>query len=73
MSHLKAFRHGKYETKGLSCGITSSICQDVLKSDNLLHKQGFVDSQMKTTVSVDFCGKESFSILELSSQLNVET
>ena len=26
------------------------ICQDVLKSDNLLHKWGFIDSQMKTTV-----------------------
>ena len=52
MSHLEAFRHGKYETKGLSCSITSSICQDVLKSDNLLHKQGFVYFKMKTTVGL---------------------
>ena len=42
--HLKALRYGKDETRGLSCGSTSRIWQDILKSDNLLHKQGFVDS-----------------------------
>ena len=31
---------------------TSSISQDVLKSDNLLHKRGFVDSLLQTTVRV---------------------
>ena len=30
---------------------TSSICQDILKSDNLLHKWGFVDSQSVTNVT----------------------
>ena len=34
-------RYGIYERRGLSCGRTSSIPQDVMKSDNLLHKQGF--------------------------------
>ena len=48
--YWKALRYGKDGLRGLSCGITSSICQDILKSDNLLHKQGFVDSQMKSTV-----------------------
>ena len=43
--HLKPRGYGKYDTIGLSCGNTFSICQDVLKSDNLQH------SQMKTTVS----------------------
>ena len=42
--HLKFIIHGKYETRGLSCGSTSSICQEILKSDNLLHKRGFADS-----------------------------
>ena len=50
--HLKALRYGIYERRGLSCGSTSSICQDFLKSDNLLPKPGFVDSQMRTTVFV---------------------
>ena len=47
--HLNALRYGKFESRELGCGSTSSICQDALKSDNLLHKWGFVDSQMKTT------------------------
>ena len=34
----------------LSCGSTLNIHQDGLKSGNLLHKQGFVDSQFGTTV-----------------------
>ena len=41
----KDLRYGKYQAKGLSFN-----CQDALKSANLLHKQGFVDSQVKTTV-----------------------
>ena len=49
--HWKALRYGKDGSKGLSCGSTSSICEDFLKSDNLLHKQGLVDSQLKTTVT----------------------
>ena len=43
--HWTALRHGKYESKGFICGGTYSIGQDVLKSGNLLHKWGFVDSQ----------------------------
>ena len=42
--HWEALRHGKDGSRGLSCDRTSSICQDILKSDNLLHKPGFVDS-----------------------------
>ena len=48
--HLKAIRYGIYERRGLSCGGTSSIYQDFLKSDNLLHKKGFVDFQLEITV-----------------------
>ena len=40
----------EYETRGLCCGCTSSICQEVIKSDNLLHKQGFVDSLLQTNI-----------------------
>ena len=50
LPHWTNFKHGKYETRGLSCGSTISIYQDVLKSVNLLHKQGFVDSLMHTIV-----------------------
>ena len=46
----KAFRYGKDGSKRLSCGSTSSICQDILKSDNLLHKQVFVKTQSLRTV-----------------------
>ena len=35
--HLKALRYGKCESRGLYCYITSNVCHDVLKSDNLLH------------------------------------
>ena len=51
VAHLKALTYGKYETRGLSCGSTLSIFKDVLKSGNLLHKRGFVDSQTVTTIS----------------------
>ena len=49
--HWKVLKYGKYEPKGPSCGTTFNICQDVLKSDNLLHHKlkGFIDSKMKTT------------------------
>ena len=45
--HLKALRYDNYESRGFSCGSTFSICQDVLKSDNLLQKQGIVDLNRK--------------------------
>ena len=48
--HLKRLRYGKDESRELSCECTSSICQDVMKSDNLLNKQGFGDSLLQTTV-----------------------
>ena len=48
--HLKALRYGKYVSRGCSFSSTSSICQDVLKDGNYLHKQGYVDSQMKAIV-----------------------
>ena len=54
LSHWKALSHGKYEQRGLSCGSTLNIFQDILRISNLLHKQGFVDSQMKTTVIANF-------------------
>ena len=47
--HLKALRCGIDHIKRLSCGSTFIICQAFLSTD-LLHKQGFVDSQMVATV-----------------------
>ena len=47
---LKALRYGKDDSRGQTCGSTLNIHQDVLKSGNLQHKQGFVDSQFGTTV-----------------------
>ena len=47
--HLKALRYDTYETIGLSCDSTFSICQDFLKSGKLLHTPGFVDSEVKNT------------------------
>ena len=44
--------------RGQICGNTLNIYQDILKSGNLLHKQGFVDSQSSSTVEADcnqFC------------------
>ena len=41
VTHCEGLRYGKDESRELSCGCTSSICQDVMKSDNLLHTQGF--------------------------------
>ena len=48
----KALCNVKYESRGLSYDSTLSIFQDVLKSGNLLHEQGFVHSQMYTIVGV---------------------
>ena len=50
--HWKALRYEKNELGGLSYNTTFSICEDVLKSDNLLNKQGFFDSLMHTTVYI---------------------
>ena len=38
--HVKALSYGKYESRGISSGSTSCICQDVLKSKNLQGLQG---------------------------------
>ena len=46
----EALRHGKDNSRGLSCGNTLNIHQDILKSGNLLDKRGFVDSEFATTV-----------------------
>jgi len=40
VTYWKAFRYSKYNLKDLWCGSTLNICQDVLKSDNVLHKKG---------------------------------
>ena len=53
--HLKGLRYGKDESRGLIVGCTSSICHYVMKSDNLPHKRGFVDSQSQTNVPVCLC------------------
>ena len=53
--HWKALRYSKYESRGLSCDSTSSICQVVLKSDNLLHKQSYVKAQSLRTIILGSC------------------
>ena len=50
--YWKALRYDKDETRELSCGSTSRICQDVLKSGNFLHKWDFFKTQLLCTVSV---------------------
>ena len=51
MTHWKALRYSKDDWRGLGCGSTLNIHQDVFISGNLLHKWGFVDSQFCTSVS----------------------
>ena len=50
VTHWKAPRYGKYDLRGLSYNGSSNICQNVMKSVNLLHKQDFDDSQSNSTV-----------------------
>ena len=50
----KALTCGKYVTRGLSYDSTLIICHDVLKSGNILHKRGFVDSQTVNIVKLVF-------------------
>ena len=72
--HLKDLRYGKYEKRGLSFGSTSSICQGILKSDNLLHKQGFVDSHrnmIKMTLSW-FQERNSFFMMKFFNLLRTK-
>ena len=52
--NLKALRYNKDDSRGQSCGSTFNIHQDGLKSGNLLHKRGFVDSQFGATVTTLF-------------------
>ena len=49
--HWKALSYGDNEFRGLSCRRNSRICQDILKSGNLLHKQGFVETQSLRNVN----------------------
>ena len=51
LRNWRALRYGKDDSRGLSCGSTLNVPQVVLKSGNLLRKQGFADSQFGTTVS----------------------
>ena len=51
--HLKALNFGIYKSRGLSCDRTSGIFQGILRSNNLLHKQGFVKTQLLHTVQND--------------------
>ena len=50
--HWKTLTYGEYEPRG---GSTLNICQDVLKSANILQKQGFVDSQSHSTTGTKVC------------------
>ena len=50
--HWKALRYGKDGSRGLNCGSTLSIRQDLSKSEDILNKWGFVDFQIKTSVSI---------------------
>ena len=52
----KSLSNVEYETRGLGSESVHNICQYFMKSDNLLHKLGFVDSQMKDIVNSKFCG-----------------
>ena len=44
--------YGKSDFGGLSCYWSLNICQEVLKSANLLQKWGFVDFQLSSAVSL---------------------
>ena len=48
--------------EGLVVAALFSICLDVLKSDNLLNKWGFVDSQSVTTVLGTDAGEVNLNI-----------
>ena len=54
--HLKALRYGKDDSKGLSCGSIFDFIQGILKIEDLLHKQGLVETQLLRTV---YCAKYS--------------
>ena len=60
VAHLKAPRHIYFHLLKKQHSITFNICQDVLKSGNLLRNLDFVDFQMVTTVPshyfADNCG-----------------
>ena len=58
MPHWRALRYVKDEKRRHGFGSTSAICQDVLKTDNLLHKRGHVDSQMVSTVYAFYFSKK---------------
>ena len=50
IAHWKVVTCDRFDLRGLRYGSTLNICQDSLKIANLLHKQGFVDSQLLRTV-----------------------
>ena len=56
--HWKALKYGKDDSRGLSCGSTLNIHQEVLKNENLLHTRGFPDSQFGNTVARSYKFKQ---------------
>ena len=52
LPHLKALWYGKDDSRELSSVRTINIHQGVLKSGNLLHKPGIIDSQFGTTIAL---------------------
>ena len=51
---LDSYQIWQNELRGLSCGSTLNIHQDILKDGNFLHTQGFADSQSSSVVSYPF-------------------
>ena len=60
--HFKAPVYVKMELWGLECGGTFSIQTSLLNVSHLLHKMGFVPTEVGTTVihSVPSCKKRSY-------------
>ena len=48
--YWKALSVDTYEPRGLSCGSTLNICQEIMNCANSLHKRGFLNSQMMTNL-----------------------
>ena len=50
--HWKALGVGKHEPRKLSCGSAFKICQGILKSVNLVQKQGSVKAHLLGTLNL---------------------
>ena len=66
--HLNGLRYDKDDSRGLSCGYTSSICQDILKSDQVNENHFMNKFFLITSLCTEFSIVFSMEVMHFSAK-----